>query len=309
MKAWFGEFDADNIRKENIRLAGSDPGELARWAGVIGSKDTCTGIDFEEVSIMGGLCGSPTEYKRLMHETAMAVARERISLSLSGKDMYVAQAVKSLDDVNFSYNRLTERLAEWYGIHFPEFKARPQELIKAIMRGTRENSGDESSLTSMGAPMSPDDVAAIQGMASGAQRLFDERKSLEKYITESMEELAPNLSDVLGPLLGARFIARAGSLEKLSRMPASTIQVMGSGEALFKHLREGTPSPKHGLIYQHPLVSGSPKRIRGKVSRMLAAKAAIAARVDNYSGERLNLGQGLKEKVEAMKAKTPRRKK
>jgi nucleolar protein 56 len=109
--------------------------------------------------------------------------------------------------------------------------------------------------------------------------------------------VAPNLSEVLGELLGARLIARAGGLEKLAKLPASSLQVMGAREALFKHLREGTPSPKHGFIFRHPLVSGAPKRLRGRMARMLAGKAAIAARVDYYSGGRLGLGEEVKKKA------------
>jgi nucleolar protein 56 len=91
-------------------------------------------------------------------------------------------------------------------------------------------------------------------------------------------------------------------------MPASSIQVMGAGEALFKHLKTGTPSPKHGLIYKHPLILGAPKRARGRISRMLANKAAIAARVDFYSGETVDLGD-LNAKAAAIKGRTKKEKK
>jgi nucleolar protein 56 len=116
-----------------------------------------------------------------------------------------------------------------------------------------------------------------------------------------MQEVAPNLSAVLGELLGARLIARAGGLEKLAKLPASSLQVMGAREALFKHLREGTPPPKHGFIFRHPLVSGAPKQLRGRTARMLAGKAAIAARVDYYSGERLSLDEEVKKKAAAIR--------
>ena len=141
-----------------------------------------------------------------------------------------------------------------------------------------------------------------------AKSIYYERNALEDYINRAMEEVAPNLAKVLGPVLGARLIARAKSLEKLAKMPASSIQVMGAGEALFKHLKAGTPPPKHGLIYKHPLISGAPKKARGKISRMLAGKTAIAARVDYYSGETTDLGD-LKEKAATIRTRTKGRKK
>lgn len=304
MKAWFGEIGQEGA----VRLAGHTAAELAKWAAMASSEGIEKLMDFERLAQASGLCESFIEYRRLLHETSMLVARDRITKSLSSQDAYLMQAVNALDDVNEAYNALTERLSEWYGVHYPEMRARPQELIAFILQyGSKEASGSTKAIASIGAPMAESDIAAVQGLASSAQRLFEERKALEKYIGSSIESFAPNLSSLLGPLLAARFIALAGGLEKLARMPASTIQVMGAGEALFKHLRAGAPSPKHGLIFSHPLVSGSPKRIRGKVSRMLAAKAAIAARVDYYSGECIDMGD-IKKKVEEIKQHSGRKK-
>jgi nucleolar protein 56 len=239
---------------------------------------------------------APVDLQKL-HDEAMRLAREKISESLASEDAYLIQAVKALDDLNDAYNIITERLTEWYGIHYPEQRLRPLELIDYILEhGTRPAGA------SMGAPMAGEDLEAVTEMASTAAVLHRQRKGLDEYIQKTMQSLAPNLSNVLGAVLGARLIARAGSLEKLARMPASSIQVMGAGEALFKHLKTGTPSPKHGLIYKHPLISGAPKKARGKISRMLAGKAAIAARMDYYSGEVMDIGD-LKAKASAIKSR------
>jgi nucleolar protein 56 len=233
----------------------------------------------------------------------MRLAKEKLAESLASKDAYLIQAVKALDDLNVAFNVILERLSEWYGIHYPEKRIRPGELLDLILqRGTRED------VPSMGAPMSREDLSAVQGLALTAKSIYYERNALEDYINRAMEEVAPNLAKVLGPVLGARLIARAGSLEKLAKMPSSSIQVMGAGEALFKHLKSGTPPPKHGLIYKHPLISGAPKKARGRISRMLAGKAAIAARVDYYSGEAMDLGD-LIEKAAAIRGRTKGRKK
>lgn len=233
-----------------------------------------------------------------LHEKAMQLAREKIAESLAGRDAYLMQAVKTLDDLNEAFNVTSERLGEWYGIHYPEHHMRPIELIEYILEHE-----DESDASTMGAQMTGEDIAAVQGVAQAARAILRQRKALEDYVNKMMQEIAPNLSNVLGPLLGARLIARAGSMEKLARMPASTIQVMGAGEALFKHIRSGTPSPKHGLIFKHPLISGAPKKARGKIARMLAGKAAIAARVDYYSGEVMDFGD-LKVKASAIKSRS-----
>ncbi|MGA9140781.1 MAG: NOP5/NOP56 family protein [Methanocella sp.] len=279
MKAWFGE-----MKDGGRALAGMTPEQLSLFAAASDSSGTNKIIDFERTAIDAGLCKTAPDYRKLMHETAMALARGRITAILSTEDADIVQSIKALDTIIDAYNEMSERLVEWYGIHYPEEKLRPQEIIDRL------------------ATSQPDDVEALRSYASSAKALADERKRMEKYIAGCMEDVAPNLTDVLGPLLGARLIARAGGLDRLAKLPASALQVMGAREALFRHIREGTPPPKHGFIFRHPLVSGSPKRLRGKISRAIAGKAAIAARVDYYSGERLSLGEQARKRVKTIKS-------
>ena len=294
MKIWFGDLEGDNTV-----IVGNSIDALVKWAGLFDSKDLNKNMDLEALAEKAGLCKSPDDYTLMLHETAMRVARDVLSNSLAGEDASIIQAVKALDDVNEAFNVTSERLVEWYGAYFPGQSMKPVILIDLILkRGTDE---------APGAHTSNDDATAVKGLAAASKALFEERKSLEAYISIGMEALAPNLSKVLGPLLGARLIARAGGMDKLAKMPASTIQVMGAGDALFRHIRSGTPSPKHGLIYKHPLISGSPKAARGKISRMLAGKAAIAARVDYYSGEEIDLGD-IKGKAAEIKRRSGTRK-
>ena len=80
-------------------------------------------------------------------------------------------------------------------------------------------------------------------------------------------------------------MSRAGGLAAVAKMPGSSIQVIGAEGALFSHIRTGTPSPKHGIVFQHRRVHNAPREVRGAVARALAAKLAIAARLDYYRGE------------------------
>lgn len=97
-----------------------------------------------------------------------------------------------------------------------------------------------------------------------------------------MRTVAPNIKELLTAPVGARVIAKAGSLSKLAILPASTIQVLGAEKALFRSLRTGANPPKHGLIFQHSLIHSAPKWQRGKIARALASKLAIAARIDLF---------------------------
>jgi nucleolar protein 56 len=106
-----------------------------------------------------------------------------------------------------------------------------------------------------------------------------------REVSAMADEVMPNVSALIGGLVAARLLSRAGGLPALARMPGSTIQVLGSEQALFSHLRGGSPPPKHGIIFQHRRVHNAPKEVRGRVARVLAAKLAIAARLDHYRGE------------------------
>lgn len=112
-----------------------------------------------------------------------------------------------------------------------------------------------------------------------------EREILAESIAKQANEVVPNLAALAGPMLAARLLVAAGSLEDLARMPSSTVQVLGAENALFAHLRGDAPSPKHGLIFVHPAVRSAPDATRGSIARALAGKLAIAARIDHYRGE------------------------
>jgi len=160
----------------------------------------------------------------------------------------------------------------------------------------------------MGADIGPQDMGIIQELARGYLDFHSLRSRLEEYIGEAMEEEAPNLKGLIGPLLGARLISLAGSLAKLAQLPASTIQVLGAERALFRSLRTGARPPKHGVIFQHTLIHSSPWWQRGKIARVLAGKIAIAARMDVYSGQYVadDLKESVTKRVEEIRRKYPK---
>jgi len=95
-----------------------------------------------------------------------------------------------------------------------------------------------------------------------------------------MAAIAPNLTIMVGELVGARLIAHAGSLLNLAKQPASTIQILGAEKALFRALKTKHDTPKYGLIYHASLIGQTQPKNKGKISRVLAAKTALAIRVD-----------------------------
>jgi nucleolar protein 58 len=95
-----------------------------------------------------------------------------------------------------------------------------------------------------------------------------------------MRAIAPNLTTMVGELVGARLIAHAGSLMNLAKHPASTVQILGAEKALFRALKSKHDTPKYGLIYHASLIGQAAPKHKGKISRVLAAKCALSIRVD-----------------------------
>merc|ERR1712045_102513 len=122
------------------------------------------------------------------------------------------------------------------------------------------------------------------------------RDQLWSYLKNRMIAVAPNLTAVVGELVGARLISHAGSLMNLAKHPASTVQILGAEKALFKALKTKHDTPKYGLIYHAQLVGQASSKLKGKVSRMFAAKAAIATRVDAL-GEETNTDLGIEHRA------------
>lgn len=217
------------------------------------------------------------EYMKFSRLVEIEVSKRRLKASI-GKDYLIIQAVAGLDDLNKSINIMVNRIREWYGLHFPELKEEEHmKYLKLILADKRGKS--------MGIELAEKDKKAIQTAAEMILRMYETKKAIEDYLEQLMKEIAPNLHVLAGANLGARLVERAGSLKSLSEMPGSTIQVLGAEKALFKHLRKGTPSPKHGIIFQHPQINRAPRDKRGKLARTLGTKLALSARVDFYSGK------------------------
>ncbi|MCX6772586.1 MAG: NOP5/NOP56 family protein [Candidatus Micrarchaeota archaeon] len=147
--------------------------------------------------------------------------------------------------------------------------------------------------SSVGSELSDEDMAQIRLLASQIQQIWKLRDEVEKYEVKIAKEICPNVSYLAGPELAAKLVAQAGGLQRLASFPSSTIQVLGAEKALFKHLRSGSKPPKHGILFQHPLVGMSPKKVRGKIARALAGKIAIATKADaishNFIAEKLKV--------------------
>ncbi|XP_037793732.1 nucleolar protein 58-like [Penaeus monodon] len=233
------------------------------------------------------------------------LARYKLKFSPDKVDTMIVQAICLLDDIDKELNNYVMRAREWYGWHFPELGkilTDNQAYIRTVMAmGTREKavatdfsdflSEDleekvkEAAEVSMGTEVADDDMLNINSLCEQILELTEYRAQLFEYLKNRMAAIAPNLTILVGELVGARLISHAGSLINLAKHPASTIQILGAEKALFRALKTRNSTPKYGLLYHAQLVSQISAKNKGKMSRMLAAKAALACRYDALGEE------------------------
>lgn len=207
-----------------------------------------------------------------------------------GEDILIIQAVKSIDELDKAINLLVKRLREWYGLHNPEF-SRSIENHEKFVGEILESSKDEllekikiAKEDSFGADLEQEDLEPIRSLTHQIHNLYQLRKGQLNYISMLMDDYCPNIKAVCDVLIAAKLVEHAGSLKRLSGMPSSTIQILGAEKALFRHMKTGAKSPKHGVIVSHPLIAKAAMKMHGKVARTLADKISIAAKVDYFKG-------------------------
>jgi nucleolar protein 56 len=260
-----------------------------------------------QIIVESGYAKDIPEVLGKLREFAIGLSSSKVTKVSESPDLHIIQAINSLDEIDKIANAISSRLREWYGLHFPELENVIDSIngyAQIVLAGKRdsltkkvfEDAGFPDSKVEMlslvssksrGGDISENNLKIVQFMAKQLLDLHELRKNLEDHVESEMAIVAPNISAILGPAVGARILGRAGSLTRLASMPASTVQVIGAEKALFRSLKTGAQPPKHGILFQHALVHAAPRWQRGKIARAIAAKAVIAARVDVY-GEGLN---------------------
>ncbi|TNY20918.1 nucleolar protein 58 [Rhodotorula diobovata] len=295
-----------NKKLKSEKLAVSEP----KLAGAIAKKlelnvvsdssvqDLYRGIRQQLSSLLGDV--DPRDLSTMELGLSHSLSRYKLKFSPDKVDTMIVQAIALLDDLDKEINIYGMRVKEWYGWHFPEMGKIITEnityakVVKAMGFRTNYNTTDfshvlpeelEESLksaaaVSMGTEISDTDLDHIHLLADQVISITQYRTELYEYLRNRMAAIAPNLTALVGELVGARLIAHAGSLVSLAKQPASTVQILGAEKALFRALKTKHDTPKYGLIFHASLVGQAPQKLKGKMARMVATKASLSIRLD-----------------------------
>ncbi|KAL7068146.1 putative nucleolar protein Nop56 [Cryptosporidium serpentis] len=252
-------------------------------------------------------------------------SRSKLQFDPNKQDKPIVQSIALIDRLDKDINLFSMRCREWYSWHFPELGKILTDNLKfseaVLTIGNKDDFDDneenrkklsqiigDSNLedeifsaisVSMGQDITEEDMATIIEFAKQLLALYKQRTHLIDYLSSRLNNVAPNLQSLLGDTLAARLIAHAGSLVNLAKCPASTIQILGAEKALFRALKTKGNTPKYGLLFQSSFIGKAAQKNKGRVSRYLANKCSIAARIDNFSTLTSNIfGEKLRQQVE-----------
>lgn len=269
-------------------------------SAVTGSNtmDIFRGIREHLPSLIPGLAQENVD--RMALGLSHSISRHKLKFSVDKIDSMIIQAVRLVDDMDKDLNVFAMRTKEWYGWHFPElakilndniayarlvlaagFRTNIASMdLSEILPEATEEAVKKAAEISMGTEITEDDLSNIKALAEQVIQYTEYRAQLSSYLESRMRAIAPNLTALVGYLVGARLIAHAGSLMNLAKSPGSTIQILGAEKALFRALKTKHDTPKYGILYHSSLVGQATGRNKGKIARMLAAKTALGLRVD-----------------------------
>ena len=269
IRYWFDLLPSDGLdgqnkdEKSDFTLPDSLINDICQnlETGVFHDQPVC------EIAIKKGIFSDRNQYLSHLREIAIRLALTDLKEKCDYGEIELMHLVRVLDEIDRSVSKISEKI---------------EELSKALLPygidGIQRNSINIIK-TSANNPEDP-----LYLICRDISKLKESRSHIAKSVASLSNKIMPNISSICGPIVAARLLSAAGGRNHLASMSASSLQVLGAGPSLFSHIRSGTPPPKHGIIYGYKGVHHSKRRVRGRVSRVLACQLVIAARIDFYRG-------------------------
>ncbi|OAG31257.1 nucleolar protein 56 [Nematocida displodere] len=231
---------------------------------------------------------------------AHALSRKKIKYDTKREDNSVMQCISLVDEVNNDINDYYMKIKEMYSWHFPELAGickEKEDYLEALQVVENRETAQKEEIeklehgqailaameNTIGGDLIEEDMTHVKELAEVVLEKLAIRDRAMDHLHSRMSTVAPNLAALIGSVVGARLILKAGGLSKLAMCPSSTIQVLGAEKALFRAMKSKSKTPKYGLIFHSSFVNQSNLKMRGRISRYLSSKCALASRIDCYT--------------------------
>ncbi len=247
----------------------------------------------------------------------LSEVKNEIKSGYSSEEYTLIQAVNAYDEVLRSYNLFSERLTEWYLLYYPNIRVQSPNLLADLIKvinnkdeltlekidsvvndiNKSKSIYEKATVQNIGKEISPEEAYIVERYSELIKKTSETLEELQKYIDTTANKLMPNTVYLTNSLIASGLLNKAGSMEKLSIMPSSTIQLLGAENALFKHIKFGSKPPKYGLLFKLPEINTARRDIKGRIARVYANKISIALKADYYTKN--FIAKELKESLES----------
>ena len=210
----------------------------------------------------------------------------------SSTDHTINNIINSISDLDKTINTMAKRVRTWAYPWYPETCFKVHDIAE-FCHLIQTKKVDHK----IAAQQSQIDDVHLHKLNEQVLQLIEMRENMLEQLDTIMQGYCPQLLNLLGTSITAQMFEHAKTLKHLALLPASTIQLLGAEKALFRHLKTGSKSPKYGVLYLHPYLKKVRRSEKGKVARLIANKASLAAKIDFFSEGKTDLD--LKQELES----------
>lgn len=186
-----------------------------------------------------------------------------------------------LDDIK----ALSSSADNMVGVPLHSILDRPTWMIVAL-EGT----------TTRGREMNESELKNVMDTCEKILKLDRQRTMLTESIQSRMNQIAPNLTALIGPETSAQFLNQTGGLRELAKVPACNLAAQGSKRREGLGFATNMGIRSQGFLYNSPIIQGVPNDLKKQAIRIVASKMILATRADvsEYSRDG-SLGQELEQ--------------
>ena len=158
-----------------------------------------------------------------------------------------------------------------------------QDELSKILTNSQIMTISVAGSTTSGRPLTDGELRSVQSSVDYIERLLSTQEELQSFVEQSMEELVPSTSTLIGPSMAAKLLGLTGGLAELTKIPSCNLQTIGQTK-ITSDARAGMSGlavkRNAGLLTNCDLVLSVPKAFQKKALKVVSAKLALAIRYD-----------------------------